>query len=156
MRSHCAPASRSSTELFSASDGTSPVGDREVNHHGDGNISDRPPRRTPVSSPVNHAWTPAAHDASPGGGPAAARRHSKLLPTTRSSRLPQGPRQSNTEDICCVVRPPSCEQVRSSALFPFSSSSFSSYQAFSTCCFHHSSYCRGAFSMRCSLQQQPK
>lgn len=70
--------------------------------------------------------------------------HGKLMPTMLSSRLPQGPRQSNTEDICCVVRPPSCEQPQSFALFPFSSS-FSSYQAFSACCFHHLSYHRELF-----------
>lgn len=68
----------------------------------------------------------------------------RLMPTMPSSRLPQGPTQSNTEDICCVVRPPSCEQAQSFALFPFSSS-LSSYQAFSTCCFHHLSYCREFF-----------
>lgn len=68
----------------------------------------------------------------------------KLMPTMLNNRLPQGPRQSNTEDICCVVRPQSCEQAQSFALFPFSSS-FSSYQAFSTCCFHHFSYCREFF-----------
>lgn len=71
--------------------------------------------------------------------------HDRLMPSMLSSRLSQGPRQSNTEDICSAIRPPSCEQAQSFALFPFSSA-LSSYPAFSTCCFHHFSYHRELFS----------
>lgn len=133
IRSHCTADSQSTTEQFYALESLSLIVYLEVNQRGDGNIYNCSPWRTLGSSPVNynHSWTLSAH-ISPRQGSSGMT--DWCCPCWAA--LSQGPRHSNTEDICCVLRPPGCEQAQSFALFPFSSS-LSSYQVFSTCCFHH-------------------